>query len=210
MLLLQLVNYLQYYDWQWANGVRKILHIGEIAFPVRTFFTILFTGLGLRGLFYHRRTDRAGWWLLFTLFLTTGLVLMLYMNFKPGYFPRVRSLSEDGRSRGSGAGLLLRGELRGVGLWAGMGLGTLVRKLMERRRVPASRWRRHSSLLAAPFAGNFTPLLAVHGPDARLAADFAFDLLNTVPPVWRSFHLRRQRHLPALVGPGGGRVCGGT
>jgi hypothetical protein len=33
-----------------------------------------------------------------------------------------------------------------------------------------------------PFAGNFTAASRRHGPDARLAADFAYDLLNTVPP----------------------------
>ena len=123
MLLLQLVNYLQYYDWQWANGIRKILHIGEVAFPVRTFFTILFTWLGLRGLFYHRRTDRAGWWLLFTLFLTTGLVLMLYMNFKPGYslgfdlFPRTGDHEVRERDYFFVVSYVM------WGLWAGMGWG---------------------------------------------------------------------------------------
>ncbi|HSE44707.1 MAG TPA: DUF2723 domain-containing protein, partial [Gemmatimonadales bacterium] len=182
MLLLQLVNYLQYYDWQWANGVRKILHIGEVAFPVRTLFTILFTGLGLRGLFYHRRTDRAGWWLLFTLFLTTGLVLMLYMNFKPGF-----SLGFDLYPRTGDHEVRERDYFFVVsyvvwGLWAGMGLGTLVRTLMERWRVPALLGTGILAFSLLPFAGNFSAASRRHGPDARLAADFAYDLLNTVPP----------------------------
>ena len=70
MLGLQFLNYIQYYDWQWANGIRQTLKFGPVPFPVRTFATLLFTWLGLRGLSTHRRADRPGWWLLFTLFLT--------------------------------------------------------------------------------------------------------------------------------------------
>ena len=182
MLMLQLVNYLQYYDWQWANGIRKILHFGAVAFPVRTFFTILFTGLGLRGLFHHHRTDRAGWWLLFTLFLTTGLVLMLYMNFKPGYslgfdlFPRAGDHEVRERDYFFVVSYVV------WGLWAGMGLGTLARTLMERLTVPAFAGAGILAFSLLPFAGNFTAASRRHGPDARLAADFAYDLLNTAPP----------------------------
>ena len=45
----------------------------------------LFAGLGLRGSLAQRRSDRAAWWLLLLLFLVTGLGLVVYMNFKPGF-----------------------------------------------------------------------------------------------------------------------------
>jgi hypothetical protein len=176
------VNYLQYYDWQWAYGIRKILHIGEVAFPVRTFFTILFTGLGLRGLFFHRQTDRAGWWLLFTLFLTTGLMLMLYMNFKPGYSLGFEHYPRTGDHEVRERDYFFVVSYVVWGLWAGMGLGTLVRTILERWRVPPLVGAGLLAFSLLPFAGNFTAASRRHGPDARLAADFAYDLLNTVPP----------------------------
>ena len=44
-----------------------------------------FVTLGLRGLVAQRRSDRPTWWLLLGLFLVTGLGLVGYMNFKPGF-----------------------------------------------------------------------------------------------------------------------------
>ncbi len=181
MLLLQLINYLQYYDWQWAYGIRKILHLGEVGFPVRTIFTILFTWLGIRGLFFHRRTDRPGWWLLFTLFLTTGLVLMLYMNFKPGFSLAFDLYPKTGDHEVRERDYFFVVSFVVWGLWAGIGLGSMARGIRERRARPLA----EVGVLAIallPFVGNFTAASRRHGPDARLAADFAYNLLNTVPP----------------------------
>ena len=46
------------------------------------------------------------------------------------------------------------------------------------------RWRPLPLALVAliPFVGNFTAATRRHGPDATLAADFAYNLLNSVPP----------------------------
>ena len=54
-------------------------------FPLRTLVTIGFASLGLHGSGVQRRDDRGGWWLLLTLFLVTGLGLVVYMNFRPGF-----------------------------------------------------------------------------------------------------------------------------
>jgi len=82
LLLLQIQNYLQYFDWQWANSLRTSQPV--FAWP-RLPFTLLFTSLGIYGLQVIRRRDRGMFWLLFLLWLTTGLGLMIYINFKPGY-----------------------------------------------------------------------------------------------------------------------------
>ncbi|HSR15151.1 MAG TPA: DUF2723 domain-containing protein, partial [Gemmatimonadales bacterium] len=74
---LQLLNYVQYFDWQWAKSVQTSVS----TFPLRTLVTMLMVTLGIRGWSLHYRTDRPGWWLLFLLFLTTGLGLVGYMNF---------------------------------------------------------------------------------------------------------------------------------
>jgi hypothetical protein len=63
-----------------------------------------------------------------------------------------------------------------------MGLVVLARSLISRAGV-IRRLAPAALLLAlAPVALNWTAASRRHGPDARLAADFAYDLLNTVPP----------------------------
>ncbi|MDQ3222254.1 MAG: DUF2723 domain-containing protein, partial [Gemmatimonadota bacterium] len=173
LMAIQLWDYVVYFTWQWAKSVGVWVQV-----PV----TMLFLGLGLRGSFAHRRVDRPAWWLLFMLFLVTGLGLVVYMNFKPG-FGRWFDLYPQGANH----------EVRERdyffvvsfivwGLWAGMGACVLTRELVQRagalrRLAPAA-----FMVAAVPLALNWTAASRRHGPDATLAADFAYDLLNTAPP----------------------------
>src|SRR5687767_7950749 len=116
------------------------------------------------------------------LFMVTGLGLVIYMNFRPG-FGRWFNLYPLGSSH----------EVRDRdyffvvsfvvwGLWAGMGLAVLARLLLDgartvRRLAPAT-----FMLAAVPLALNWSAASRRHGPDAQLAADFAYNLLNTTPP----------------------------
>lgn len=175
---LQLLTYIQYFDWQWAKSVSASL--GTI--PVRTVLTLLFLWLGTRGMLAQRRADRETWWLLTVLFLTTGLGLVAYMNFKPGFslgyehFPR----SDDHEVRERDYFFIASFLVWGV--WAGIGLAVVAKRLMtmlaDRARAAALVF----ALAAIPFALNFSAASRRHGADARLAGDFAYDLLNTVPP----------------------------
>jgi hypothetical protein len=176
---LQLLNYLQYFDWQWA----RTLPGGEGGVPARALVTVGFFSLGLAGLRAHRRADRAGWWLVFTLWLTTGLGLVAYMNFKPGFslgynlFPD----SADHEVRERDYFFLLSFVI--WGLWAGIGLTDLIRRWAA--RAPAAVGRVALAGLAValvPPALNFREASRAHGADARLAGDFAWNLLNSVPP----------------------------
>jgi hypothetical protein len=176
---LQLVNYIQYFDWQWANGVTAMLG----SFPVRTFATLLFTFLGLRGQLIQRRADRSAWWLLFMLWLVTGLGLVVYMNFKPGF-----SMGYDQYPQGNDHEVRDRDYFFVVsytvwGLWAGIGLVGWIRAMLERLKAAPALVAVPMALIAIlPFVGNFDAAGRRHGPDARLAADFAYNLLNSVPP----------------------------
>ncbi|HEX6107578.1 MAG TPA: DUF2723 domain-containing protein [Gemmatimonadales bacterium] len=173
ILWLQLLNYVQYFDWQWARSLGAGL---------RTVLTLVFVTLGLRGLAVQRRGDRPGWWLLFTLFLVTGLGLVVYMNFKPGF-----SVGYDRYPEAADHEVRERDYFFVVsfivwGLWAGIGAASLARDLAA--RTGASRRLAPALLLVAllPVALNWTAASRRHGPDARLAADFAYDLLNSAPP----------------------------
>jgi hypothetical protein len=181
ILWLQLENYVQYYNWQWAHSLAGR---GFGAFDGQLLGSILLTALGLRGLFAHREADRGSWWMLFTLFGVTGLGLVAYMNFKPGaslgyaLFPDATLHEVRERDYFFVVSFLV------WGVWAGIGLATLVREGLRRFPTGAAASAVPLLFLLAfvPAAANFRVATRRQGPDARLAADFAYDLLNSVPP----------------------------
>ncbi|HEX6617827.1 MAG TPA: DUF2723 domain-containing protein [Gemmatimonadales bacterium] len=174
----QLGDYLVWFDWQWARSLEGTL--GPL--PVRTVITLVFTALGLSGAAAQRRSDRPAWWMFFVLFLVTGLGLVIYMNFRPGYarwfdfWPQASDHEVRERDYFFVVSFIV------WGLWAGMGLAVLVRRLGARagtlgRLAPAL-----LLLAVVPVALNWTAASRRHGADARLAGDFAYDLLNSAPP----------------------------
>ncbi len=175
LISLQLQNYILYFHWQWGRLVSESA-LGKIV-------TLAFFSLGFYGSAAQRRSDRPSWWLLFTLFLVTGLGLVAYMNFKPGFsqgyalFPDF----EDHEVRERDYFFVVSFVVWGV--WAGMGLANVIRNLAS-RASPLPRPITSAVLLGAlvPLALNWQPASRKHGPDATLAADFAYDMLNTVPP----------------------------
>lgn len=172
LVWVQFCDYMVWFNWQWARSLHGML--GPL--PVRTLVTLVFASLGLRGLFAQRRQDRAAWWLLFMLWLVTGFGLVAYMNFRPGYdrwfdwWPATGDHEVRERDYFFVVSFII------WGIWAGMGLGALVRTLRV-RAAPAL-----FLLAAVPVALNWRDASRRHGPDARLPGDFAYDLLNSVPP----------------------------
>lgn len=174
---LQLLNYLQYFDWQWAKGVAA--RAGD--FPLRTLGTLLFTALGLRGFALQRRADRTAWWLCVTLFAVTGLGLMAYMNFKPGFSVGWADYPEMSQHEVRERDYFFVVSFVVWGLWAGLGLAGLVARLGQSARGAARLAPALLLLALAPFALNFTAA-SRRGPDRTLAADLAYNLLNSAPP----------------------------
>jgi hypothetical protein len=173
LIAIQLTDYVVYFTWQWAKTVSQWVQL-----PV----TLLLLGLGLRGAFAQRRVDRPAWWLLFMLFIVTGIGLVGYMNFRPGfgrwfnYYPEGSSHEVRERDYFFVVSFII------WGIWAGMGLVVFVRAMMQRggvlrRLAPAA-----LMVAAVPLVLNWSGASRRHGPDARLAADFAYDMLNTTPP----------------------------
>jgi hypothetical protein len=176
---LQLLNYLQYFDWQWAKSLGARLG----AIPLHVVPTVGFFYLGLRGAIAHRRADRSSWWLLAVLWLVTGLGLMAYMNFRPGF-----SIGYDRYPRGDDHEVRERDYFFVVsfivwGVWAGLALTELAAKAAARLSAAARPLAFGTLALAlVPPILNFADADRRHGADARLAGDFAYDLLNSVPP----------------------------
>ncbi len=182
MLGAQTANYIQYFDWQWARDVQGGLPLPFGTLPWHTLFTMAMGSLGITGLFLHRRSDPAGFWLLFGIFLVTGIGLVLYMNFRPGY-----SIFYDRWPSGADHEVRERDYFFVVsfiiwGLWAGMGLARWAGGLLGGGAARRAAGFGVLGLALIPFALNFRSAGRRQGPDATLAADFAYDVLNSVPP----------------------------
>ncbi|HEX6434239.1 MAG TPA: hypothetical protein VFZ87_08340, partial [Gemmatimonadales bacterium] len=173
LLGIQLGDYLVYFTWQWAKSLAAW---GQLI------FSLAYAALGLRGSMAQRRADRPAWWLLFALFMVTGPGLVGYMNFRPGFgrwfetYPMASAHEVRERDYFFVVSFIV------WGLWAGMGLVALARSLWTRagtirRLAPAA-----FAFALLPIALNWTAASRRHGPDATLAADFAHNMLNTVPP----------------------------
>ena len=174
----QLGDYLVYFDWQWARSLRG--RLGPL--PARTLVTLVFAWLGLRGAAAQWRGDRAAWWLLLTLFLVTGLGLVGYMNFRPGFARWYDVWPQPGDHEVRERDYFFVVSFIVWGMWAGMGLASVARALAA-RAGPLSRVAPACLLLVAvPIALNWSAASRRHGADARLAGDFAYDLLNSAPP----------------------------
>jgi hypothetical protein len=179
LFLQQVVNYLQYFDWQWAAGIMRGVTAG---LTPRVAFTLLYGALGVAGLASLRRRDRSAFALLLTLWIVTGIGLVVYMNFKPGFslfWDQYRSMDEhEVRERD----YFFTMSFQAWALFAGMGLVDLARRLGP----GGTRTRRLGmGVLAAalvPFALNFTAASRRHGPEATLARDWAYNLLQSVEP----------------------------
>ena len=174
LLGIQLADYFVYFVWQWAKSAAALVQVGV---------TLVFFSLGLRGSLAQRRADRPAWWLLFLLFLVTGLGLVIYMNFKPGFARWFDSYPAGNAHEVRERDYFFVVSFIVWGIWAGMGLVALARWLIARWSPPPSLALAGVFLVAAvPLTFNWSAASRRHGPDARLAADFGYDLLNTVPP----------------------------
>jgi len=178
LLLFQVLDYVVYFDWQWAKSVRGML--GPL--PVRTLVSLVFLSLGLRGLWAQRRSDRTVWWLLLMLWLVTGLGLVGYMNFRPGHsrWYDIWPQSSDHEVRERDYSFVVSFIVWGI--WAGIGLAAVARRLAARGGMVARMAPAVLLLAAAPVALNWSAASRRQGADARLAGDFAYDLLNSTPP----------------------------
>jgi hypothetical protein len=173
LLAIQLADYIVYFTWQWAKA---------LANWVQVVVTLLYVSLGVRGLLAQRRADRPAWWLLLGLFLVTGPGLVIYMNFRPGYGRWFESYPTASAHEVRERDYFFVVSFIVWGIWAGIGIAVLARAAWA-RMGPIRRLAPAALLLGLlPVALNWTAASRRHGADARLAADFAYDLLNTVPP----------------------------
>ncbi len=172
----QLLNYYQYFEWQWARG----LDPSEVPGGPRLPLALLFLFLGLWGLWLAWKGDRGAFYYLGGLTVLLSLGLVFYLNFKYGYSlaPEIQDASRhEVRERDYFF-------LASFGLWgmlAGLGLTGLWRYVAGIFSSP----RRF--LLAAPVLVLAVVPLTFNWAWASRAGDYAtrdwaYDLLMSVEP----------------------------
>jgi hypothetical protein len=165
----QLVNYAQYFAWQWGRSL-KIFALVPMA---------IYALLGAIGWSEAYRRDRGSAFLLGTLWLATGLGLVVYMNFKAGFslfWDKYLTIAQhEVRERD----YFFTVSFQVWGLVAGIGVVRLVRAWQR-----AGRWAlaTAAALAVLPFALNFSAASRRHGPDATIARDLAYNMLQSVEP----------------------------
>jgi hypothetical protein len=169
----QLLNYIQYFSWQFGR---------DLATTWQASFAALFGGLGVLGAWRHWRADRRSALAMTSLIVTLTLALVFYLNFKWGYSQRFSTagggaLPHEVRERD----YFFLGSFAMWGIWVGMGLAAIAEALVTRMATPRA-WR-----MAAPvFLLALIPLFGNHLTAPRtgetVARDFGRDLLASVDP----------------------------
>jgi hypothetical protein len=182
LVLAQIANYVQYFDWQWARSVA-----GRDSWfgGARPLVTLLFIALGLIGAATHYRSDRVSGAYLSALFATLSIGLVAYMNFEYGYSVPFDGVTADMREVRERDYFFLAG-FSVWGLWCGIGLTALWRRAVQHLATARLSLRR-AELAAAPvLAIAFVPLVAnwnwASRADDHTARDWAYNLLMSVEP----------------------------
>src|SRR6266550_4075779 len=166
----QLLNYWQYFSWQfgrdWSLGLQR-------------FLAVLFTGLGIIGARRHWAAERRSALAMTALMLTLSVALVFYLNFKWGYSQPYASpgLEHEIRERD----YFFVASFAAWGVWVGMGLAAIGESLATWLRSPRA-WRLAVPVLLValiPLVGN---RLTASRRGETVARDYARDVLNSVDP----------------------------
>jgi len=182
LLMAQIGNYLQYFDWQWARSVA-----GNASFfgGSRPLYTLLFAGLGIFGAWTHYRKDRTSWAYVAVLFLTLSLGLTFYLNFKYGYTWNLPVPIEWREVRERDYFFIVGFSVWGV--WAGIGLAALWQRIAEavvaaRESLASRRYAITSPVLGIAFIPLFLNWSWADRSNDYVARDWAYNLLQSVEP----------------------------
>jgi Protein O-mannosyl-transferase TMEM260-like len=168
---IQLANWFEYADWQWA------LSLGPTVIPTipRVAVTVLFALLALVGASWHRRHDRRSWRACLLLFGCGTLGVTLYLNLKAGASFGWGILPDAAPHEARDRDYFFVLGFWAWGIWAGMGAMELARRL---------RWVPVAGLAATgiPILLNWSAVTRRAAPEAGLSREVAVALLEPLPP----------------------------
>lgn len=171
---MQLANFFQYADWQFALGVAPESTVSV----TRLLISLAFVAMGVVGLRAHRRSDRGSWRTLVVLFTSASLGVIAYLNLKAG--PSIGwgllpdGMPHEARERDYFFALAFWC----WGLWCGIGAVTMARRIPYARAAVVA----GVALAALPALLNWRAMDRRREPDASTAALLAETLLSSAPP----------------------------
>jgi len=171
---LQIVNFLEYADWQVALG------LGPTVTPtvLRTATTIAFIALGVFGSLEHRRADQRSWRALALLGLCGSLGVIAYLNLKAGPSIGYGFIPDDAPHEPRERDYFFVLAFWTWGMWAGLGAVTLAARWVRRRRLAMALG---IAIAALPAALNFRSMNRRVAPEASLPLAVARELLGASP-----------------------------
>lgn len=169
----QFLNYFQYWSWQFGRDWPQASRV----------LTVLFSAVGLLGLFTLLQKDRRAGLAALTLFGTLTVGLVYYLNFRYGFsmHPENATLEREVRERD----YFFICSFAYFGALVALGFGTLMQMVVDAlgdRHPEPRRWAMASPMLllvALPILGNAT---TASRADEHIARHFAIDLLESVEP----------------------------
>ncbi|HEY6222322.1 MAG TPA: DUF2723 domain-containing protein, partial [Gemmatimonadales bacterium] len=174
LFLQQILNYFQYFGWQFG---RDLLKDGP-----RLALAWIFGALGLLGAHRHWKADRRQAIGMMTLMFFLTFLLIFYLNFKSGFSQPVETVAREVRERD----YFFICSFALWGIWVGIGLATLMEWLSDflQDRMPDEtlRWSVAVPVLLVALIPLYTNHLTASRARETLARDFAADLLNSVEP----------------------------
>lgn len=169
----QFLNYFQYWSWQFGRDWPRF---GRV-------LTVVFSAIGLLGLFTLLQKDRRAGLAALTLFGTLTVGLVYYLNFRYGFsmHPETPDLAREVRERD----YFFICSFAYFGALVALGFGALMQLVVDQLgdRLPEPRrWAMASPMLllvALPVMGNHA---TASRADEHIARHFAIDLLESVEP----------------------------
>ena len=166
---LQLANWFEYADWQWALRLAP----GVVPNVWRVLVTSLFGGLGFAGAAWHRRRDRRTWLAVLLLFLCGSLGVIAYLNLRAGRTFAWGFVPEDAAHEARDRDYFFTLGFWAWGIWAGMGAIAVAQRV-------GRAWL-GVALVALPILLNWSVVNRRSEPDASLARETARQLLEPLP-----------------------------
>ncbi|MGI8619818.1 MAG: protein O-mannosyl-transferase family [Gemmatimonadaceae bacterium] len=205
-LYLQIGNWFEYADWQFALG----LHPSPPPSLARTSVTVTFVALALYGSILHRSLDRRSWRALAVLFASASLGVVLYLNLKAGPSFGEGLLPDHAPREARERDYFFATSFLVWGLWAGLGAVRTMAALARRtRRAPPRAMVRLAgiALAVSPVALNWSAMNRRAGVNPTAAGDSAEALLESLPrngillaagdndtyPLWYAQRVRKRR-----------------
>lgn len=180
-LYLQIGNWFEYADWQFALG----LDPAPPPSVARTSVTLLFAALALYGSVAHRVLDRGSWRALAVLFATASLGVILYLNLKAGPSYGAGVLPDNAPREARERDYFFATSFLVWGLWAGFGavhLGRRVaRALSARAHAQPVLTAVGVAVAGVPIVLNWTAVDRSAGSDSRAPIESARRILGSVP-----------------------------